>query len=1064
MDAWAVGLVGLAAIALCAGPAWCQEAEAARSAGAPVHNIPAPDTGPGDRHVRRWLVLGVFPNPRDDTVAEGPDRVGYVTDFLASVGGEGGAALASDLAVPWRDAEGVERETLPRVVEAGRDGIVDLRAHFESLDEPGVENVVAYAFCYLRSDEDQVMQCLFGSDDSARVWVNGELVHDMWVPAGRGCTPRSDDFRLALNAGLNGVLVKVDQMSGGWSFVFESLTSEEAREALAPQVRFVLTAVGTEAATDADGGQVWRSRLQVALDRATDAFAGTEVQVTVTDSDGGRVAHEEGAIGGDLTVETPPGAYAVRVEAPDFYGRTLTGETGLFADADPRALVDGVIAEARELASRPDRTAYAGWFEYLAGRAEEAMRAAEGVSSEAGLRALQLLQWNEKAAADRDAFLGMRGTQEWAYCSEVDGSGQPFAIRIPQDYDPARAWPLDVYLHGMGMTHEMTWGEEYTEPFFELRVLGRARAGGFGGLSGVDVLEAIDYVTEHWNIDRDRIHLKGGSMGGYGTFAIATRHPDLFATARPECGGGADMPVANMLHVPTYCIHSDDDWVVVVSMARTAARRIEEAGGTAVMDETTGLGHGVWEYREGHERGRRWAEGHTRAQDVRWVHYTALDGAARSAYWTEIVEWGPEHMPAMIDARLGEDNTLYLALDNVATAKIDLAGSPAELGRPMMLVADRRIVASLEPPLPEALYLCAEEDTWAVSPQPPPVLPYRLHYPGGASSLYAGEPLMIVWGTQGDDELDARMESLVDVMQRSCWPNWPGDEGGAEPPMWLTLFGRIPAKPDDEVTEDDIEARNLVLLGDATQNSVVARIADRLPVRVAHGRVIASDGRKWDYAGRALNLTFYNPLAPQRLVCWFASADPSFYRPDTPFARRLRGAPAPDFLLGDTAGRQLVAARCFSSRWEWAAGYDESPLLTVPACSVGGLSGWLASQMRRATGADFAFLEGGPAAGPAWQPGVSRKADLRATVYGTALATMELTGAELVRAAREFGDPTNGASSGFVPVPRVANVEPCRTYRVVLLPWGISDYASTTRTNPPSLRVLDLWLADVIGD
>ena len=58
------------------------------------------------------------------------------------------------------------------------------------------------------------------------------------------------------------------------------------------------------------------------------------------------------------------------------------------------------------------------------------------------------------------------------------------------------------------------------------------------GLAELDVLEAMDYVQAHFNIDPDRIHLYGYSMGGYGGFSVATRNADRFASFRPIAGSG----------------------------------------------------------------------------------------------------------------------------------------------------------------------------------------------------------------------------------------------------------------------------------------------------------------------------------------------------------------------------------------------------------------------------------------------------------------------------------------------------------------------------------------------
>ena len=44
-------------------------------------------------------------------------------------------------------------------------------------------------------------------------------------------------------------------------------------------------------------------------------------------------------------------------------------------------------------------------------------------------------------------------------------------------------------------------------------------------------------AKEKFNIDEDRIYLKGESMGGGGTWYVGTRHPDIFAAIAPVYGG-----------------------------------------------------------------------------------------------------------------------------------------------------------------------------------------------------------------------------------------------------------------------------------------------------------------------------------------------------------------------------------------------------------------------------------------------------------------------------------------------------------------------------------------------
>ena len=52
-----------------------------------------------------------------------------------------------------------------------------------------------------------------------------------------------------------------------------------------------------------------------------------------------------------------------------------------------------------------------------------------------------------------------------------------------------------------------------------------------------DALAALESTVREFNGDRARLYLTGLSMGGYGAFSIAGKHPHLFAAAAVVCGG-----------------------------------------------------------------------------------------------------------------------------------------------------------------------------------------------------------------------------------------------------------------------------------------------------------------------------------------------------------------------------------------------------------------------------------------------------------------------------------------------------------------------------------------------
>jgi len=221
--------------------------------------------------------------------------------------------------------------------------------------------------------------------------------------------------------------------------------------------------------------------------------------------------------------------------------------------ADALAAADGLIA-------RSDLVAYRGWLKYLKFRAtaDPVRLGADSVGAKTAYA--NLVDWTAKIKANPHLIDQLRGVQEWAYESSADGTGQPFKIAIPTDYDPAHRAGLSLYCHGYSGNHlEHSAGMTAHPGRFEVAVLGRARGGMYRMLSERDVLDVLAYIKATWKIDENRVDLSGGSMGGFASMWFGSRYPDLFACARPSCGFALQTPVENMINLPVYSLHSKDD-------------------------------------------------------------------------------------------------------------------------------------------------------------------------------------------------------------------------------------------------------------------------------------------------------------------------------------------------------------------------------------------------------------------------------------------------------------------------------------------------------------------------
>ena len=149
-------------------------------------------------YIKEWLVLGPF----------FPDDL--EKDFLADVGGEANIEPKEGASVVTAPGD-----TLRWKRYQTQSSFIALRHAVGSY-----EHATAYAFCNLRSEVEEKVEILLGSDDGASVWINGKQVHDN--PVHRSLTLDEDRFEADFLAGANRCLVKISQGTGGWGFALRA--------------------------------------------------------------------------------------------------------------------------------------------------------------------------------------------------------------------------------------------------------------------------------------------------------------------------------------------------------------------------------------------------------------------------------------------------------------------------------------------------------------------------------------------------------------------------------------------------------------------------------------------------------------------------------------------------------------------------------------------------------------------------------------------------------------------------------------------------------------------------
>lgn len=150
-----------------------------------------------------WWHVGPFPNPegRGHDVAYPPEQA--PVDLGARIDSEGNA-------LPWSKAE------------TDASGFVNLRKLVGREDF-----VLSYSATWITSPKARTALIRFGSDDSAKLWINGRLVHS--VNEVRGPVEDEETIPIDLPSGKTSILVKCGNYRGGWGFYLR-LTDEAGHE------------------------------------------------------------------------------------------------------------------------------------------------------------------------------------------------------------------------------------------------------------------------------------------------------------------------------------------------------------------------------------------------------------------------------------------------------------------------------------------------------------------------------------------------------------------------------------------------------------------------------------------------------------------------------------------------------------------------------------------------------------------------------------------------------------------------------------------------------------------
>jgi predicted peptidase len=112
--------------------------------------------------------------------------------------------------------------------------------------------------------------------------------------------------------------------------------------------------------------------------------------------------------------------------------------------------------------------------------------------------------------------------------------------------------------------------------------------------------ELVYFLADAYPVDPSRIYLTGLSMGGFGSWELVRRNPELFAAVVPVCGGtSTDEPAFSkdlraIVDVPIWIFHGAEDETVVVQRSDEIYEPLKQLGGNVRYTRYEGVPHDSW--------------------------------------------------------------------------------------------------------------------------------------------------------------------------------------------------------------------------------------------------------------------------------------------------------------------------------------------------------------------------------------------------------------------------------------------------------------------------------------
>lgn len=459
------------------------------------------------------------------------------------------------------------------------------------------------------------------------------------------------------------------------------------------------------------------------------------------------------------------------------------------------------------------------------------------------------------------------------YVSEIDNQVQYYIVHIPKNYLKDKSFPIVFYipyklsynyhyLESMRVANIdlienlQDMSDKYSaivvEPFS--REVGRHN---FNCIEETDFFEVFKTVKEDYNIDTNRLYLIGSCAGAHNAMNLAVKYPDLFAgiafisPSFTEPYGykiknqwiEQNEPlnyIRNVSNIPILIVHSKLDEHVPISISDDFM----------ALYKTNGLSNIVYKRLDDVIDQYYWSEysddlfnfliKRKNASCPIEINLSAIQLKYCKAYWLKVNQFNVREK-VEIYAKLKKNNVLNISSKNVLSYTIDLSKLPFNKNKELKIIENNKIIYTGKPKEKELQFnkVKNNENLIKTSEIEGPFAHVLIH------------KFIVVIGHTGTSNENTKLENLADTLNA----------------MWkYKYWNDCIVKYDYEITPNDIQNANLILLGNYNSNKLLKRMKNKLPLKIAKEGISlkGNDTIKGEYLG--FYMVYPNPLNKNKYI------------------------------------------------------------------------------------------------------------------------------------------------------------------------------------------------------